>query len=581
VSAKSKKSSWGGTRPGAGRPRKLDAKAAAFEAAQPSLNRGLIWIPTTDPKRELTAHSRLEILKVSRWLYNNAPQATYIVEHLAQRAIGTGIVVQPKTSNTEWNKKVDQYFEDRNCAEAWAFDAGAQVNFYTAQSLILRQVAIDGDFFAQFLKTKEGAARVRFLGGESIGGAGSYATDSHDGVILDRYGAPVAYTLNSEDGLRVPAEDILHFRHIRRQGQPRGVSWFHSAAANLRDISEINGYVKGAYKAGAQIGYMVTSTEVAKIGLGAGMKTTSNEVGDLTTSDLPNGILLPRLKPGEKLEAFKNDIPGQTYEAVMRALRSDVAFAIGLPPEAMMVNVGLAGTEQRAVLEVTQNFLERLQQQVIDQFCRPFYKYWLWHEMQAGRLEYPGDDWWRHEWLAPRKITVDSGRDARAYSEQLDKGHLSPTRYYNMLGLRATEEEDDVIDTYLRRKAKCDALGLDVSQVFPNSLRNGIAAQQPAEPDTADSEDQPQLQEGEMFDMQAKEKLDAIGAAVRAGVITPSQEVESSVRSMLALPVMGEEVLSEWNENPIRSPITLTKALADPDEPTPPPLPEDSTPIEP
>jgi hypothetical protein len=84
-----------------------------------------------------------------------------------------------------------------------------------------------------------------------------------------------------------------------------------------------------------------------------------------------------------------------------------------------------------------------------------------------------------------------------------------------------------------------------------------------------------------MFDMQAKEKLDAIGAAVRAGVITPSQEVESSVRSMLALPVMGEEVLSEWNTNPIRSPITLTNALANPDEPTPPPLPEDSTPIEP
>jgi lambda family phage portal protein len=451
--------------------RKLDAKGAAFEAAQPSLNRGLVWVPTTDPKRELTAHTRMEILRLSRWLYNNAPQATYIVEHLAQRAIGTGIVVQPKTSNAAWNKKVDQYFEDRNCAEAWAFDAGAQVNFYTAQSLILRQVAIDGDFFAQFLKTKEDAARVRFIGGEAIGGTASFGnTDdfTHDGVRLDQFGAPSAYTIG---GKEISADQVLHMRHIRRHGQPRGVSWLHSAVSNLRDISEINGFVKGAYKAGAQIGYMVTSTEVAKIGLGAGLKSTTNEVGDLATSDLPNGILLPRLKPGEKLEAFKNDIPGNTYEAVMRALRSDVAFAIGLPPEAMMVNVGLAGTEQRAVLEVTQNFLERLQQMVIDQFCRPFYKYWLWHEIQAGRLEYPGDDWWRHEWLAPRKITVDSGRDARAYSEQLDKGHLSPTRFYNMQGLRAEEEEEDVIQTYVRRQTKCQALGLDVTQVFPNKLR--------------------------------------------------------------------------------------------------------------
>ncbi|MCX6964769.1 MAG: phage portal protein [Verrucomicrobia bacterium] len=575
--SKIKKSSWGGTRPGAGRPRKPDAKAAAFEAAQPSLNRGLIWVPTTDPKRELTAHTRMEILRLSRWLYNNAAQATYIVEHLAQRAIGTGIVVQPKTSNLAWNKKVDQYFEDRNCAEAWAFDAGAQVNFYTAQSLILRQVAIDGDFFAQFLKTKEGAARVRFIGGESIGGSAGYGNPddmTHDGVSMDRFGAPVSYTINTENGTRIPAEDILHFRHIRRHAQPRGVSWFHSAVSNLRDISEINGFVKGAYKAGAQIGYMVTSTEVAKIGLGAGLKSTTNEVGDLQTSDLPNGILLPRLKPGEKLEAFKNDIPGQTYEAVMRALRSDVAFAVGLPPEAMMVNVGLAGTEQRAVLEVTQNFLERLQQQVIDQFCRPFYKYWLWHEMQAGRLEYPGDDWWRHEWLAPKKITVDSGRDARAFSEQLDKGHLSPTRFYNMQGLRAEEEEADVIETYLRRKQKCEALGLDVAQVFPNSLRSGLAAQQPAESSDDDADSAEPSEGSAELDMQAKEKLDAVGAAVRAGVITPSAEVEKSIRSMLALPEMGEAVISEWQDNPTRSPITLTNSLAAPDAPAQ-PAPED------
>ena len=570
--SKIKKSSWGGTRPGAGRPRKPDAKAAAFEAAQPSLNRGLIWIPTTDPKRELTAHTRLEILRLSRCLYNNAAQATYIVEHLAQRAIGTGIVVQPKTSNLAWNKKVDQYFEDRNCAEAWAFDAGAQVNFYTAQSLILRQVAIDGDFFAQFLKTKEGAARVRFIGGESIGGSAGYGNPddmTHDGVSMDRFGAPVAYTINAENGTRIPAEDILHFRHIRRHAQPRGVSWFHSAVSNLRDISEINGFVKGAYKAGAQIGYMVTSTEVAKIGLGAGLKSTTNEVGDLQTSDLPNGILLPRLKPGEKLEAFKNDIPGQTYEAVMRALRSDVAFAVGLPPEAMMVNVGLAGTEQRAVLEVTQNFLERLQQQVIDQFCRPFYKYWLWHEMQAGRLEYPGDDWWRHEWLAPKKITVDSGRDARAFSEQLDKGHLSPTRYFNMLGLRAEEEEEDVIQTYLRRKEKCDALGLDVAQVFPNSLRTPSPSASAI--DEAEDDADPAIS-----DLQAKEKLDAIGVAVRAGVLTPEQSLEQSVRQSLALPEMGSDVLSEWQQNPIRSPITLSSELAGADPATE-PTPEDNT----
>ena len=74
--------------------------------------------------------------------------------------------------------------------------------------------------------------------------------------------------------------------------------------------------------------------------------------------------------------------------------------------------------------------------------------------------------------------------------------------------------------------------------------------------------------------MQAKEKLDAVGAAVRAGVITPSNEVEQSIRAMLALPEMGESVLSEWQKNPTRSPITLTNSLAAPDAPAQ-PAPED------
>ena len=74
--------------------------------------------------------------------------------------------------------------------------------------------------------------------------------------------------------------------------------------------------------------------------------------------------------------------------------------------------------------------------------------------------------------------------------------------------------------------------------------------------------------------MQAKEKLDAVGAAVRAGVITPSREVEQSIRSMLALPEMGEAVMSEWQDNPTRSPITLTNSLAAPEAPAQ-PAPED------
>jgi lambda family phage portal protein len=466
-----KKSNRGGKRAGAGRPKKnATPKAAAFEAAEHSINRGLVILNTVEPRRELPAQTRLELLKKARWLYNNVGVAAYLIEHLAQRAVGTGIVPKARTANAEWNRLAERAFEDRACAEAWAFDASSQVNFYGAQSLILRQVACDGDFFAQFLTTQTGGARVRFIGGEAVGSTADSSDRSFDGVLLDQFGAPLSYRVITDRAngkfTDVPAQDMLHFRHIRRAGYPRGASWLHNAAINLQDLSEILSYTKGAFKAGAQIGFSITSNEAAKIGLGA--KITTSEGEDLSTERLYNGTLIPKLKPGESIQSFKNEHPGQSFEPFVRYVISEVARGIGLPPEALMIFVGASGTEFRGLLEVAQNFLERLQQMLVDQFCRPFWKFWIYQEIQAGRLPYPGDDWWRCEFIPPKKITVDNGRDGRLYSDLMDKGYMSWERYCNLHGLDAEAEEDDILQTYLRRKAKCDQLGLEVGEVFPS-----------------------------------------------------------------------------------------------------------------
>ena len=555
----SKKSNRGGARPGAGRPAKTSPRAAAFEAAEHSKDRGLILLNTVEPKRETPPHTRTALLKKARWLYNNLGVASYLIEHLAQRAVGTGIKPKPLTANPEWNRLAEQAFQDRACAEAWAFDSSAQVNFYGAQSLIIRQVAVDGDFFAQFLTTESGAARVRFIGGEAIGSTADSSQYAFDGVLLDPFGAPRSYRVVTDRSAGkytdVPASDMLHFRHIRRHGYPRGISWLHNAIINCHDLLEYLAYEKGSAKAGAQIAFAITSSEAIRLGGGLSTGSTADTPAqDLSIETLHNGTLIPKLKPGESIQSFKNEHPGTAFEPFIKTIMGEIARGIGLPPAAIMLDTGSAGTEFRGVLEVAQNFLERLQQMLVDQFCRPFWKYWVWHEIQAGRLPYPGEDWWRCSFRAPKKITVDNGRDGRLYAQLLDSGYMSWEYYCDIHGVDANETEDAIITGYLRRQDKCAALGLNPAEVFPShtsvmggagSSENGSAVSQP--------------------DMQIKEKLDAIGSAVRAGVITPSREVEESIRASLALPSMGDAVLSEWQENPIRSPITLTNELAAPD----------------
>jgi lambda family phage portal protein len=469
IKQESKKSNRGGPRPGAGRP----PRAAAFEATEHKSDRGLIFLNTVEPKREATPHTRLALLRKARWLYNNVGTATYIIEHLAQRAVGTGIVPQAQTSDPAWNRLAERAFEDRACGDAWAFDASAQVNFYGAQSLILRQVAVDGDFFAQFLSTKAGGTRVRFIGGESIGSTADSSSFAYDGVLLDPLGAPRSYRVITDRSTGkfedVPAAEMLQFRHIRRHGYPRGISWLHNAIINSQDLSEFMAYTKGSAKAAAQIGFVVTSSEAIRLGGGLSTSPSGDSPSqDLTVDTLTSGTLIPKLKPGESIQSFKNEHPGTAFEPFIRQLMGEIARGIGLPPEALMIFVGSAGTEFRGLLEVAQNFLERLQQMLIDQFCRPLWKFWIYQEIQAGRLPYPGDDWWRCDWVAPRKITVDNGRDGRLYSQLLDSGYMSWERYCNLHGLDAEAEEDAILQAYLRRKQKCEALGIPFSEVFPS-----------------------------------------------------------------------------------------------------------------
>ena len=260
---------------------------------------------------------------------------------------------------------------------------------------------------------------------------------------------------------------MLHFRHVRRSGYPRGISWLHNAIINCHDLAEYMAYEKGSAKAGAQVAFAITSDEAVRLGGGlSNIQSADNQ--EITTETLYNGALIPKLKPGESIQSFKNEHPGTAFEPFIRTIMGEIARGIGLPPEALMVFVGTAGTEFRGLLEVAQNFLERLQQMLIDQFCRPFWKFWIWHEIQAGNLPYPGDDWWRHEWVTPKKITVDNGRDGRLYAQLLDSGYMSWERYCNIHGLDAQAEEDDILNTYIRRQQKCAALGLNPSDVFPS-----------------------------------------------------------------------------------------------------------------
>jgi lambda family phage portal protein len=500
------KSKRGGYRPGAGRkPKALSQSSAAltnfaaYEGAEPHASRGYIYFPTLNPAHELTPLKREALMKKARWLTNNQGFALRAVDGIARYCVGTGIIPQARTANTEFNRAAERRFEDTVCSEPGAFDRAGQVNFYEAQALVLRQVITDGDFFGQFMKSRDDQAMMRFVGAESVGNASWMAmgTDQAqwlDGVRLDPFGRPIAYRVLNDDkrvSRDVPASDMLHFRKIRRNGQVRGVTWMAHAVNKLQDMTEVLQYVQHSHKLFAQIGFIVTSGEATATDFGARLAsirsaTTSSEApaNNLTPDrlfDTASGIM--NLKPGEKIEAFSNPHPGPTMEPFLNYLARDISWGMGLSPEVLWSIAGIGGANTRHVLQDAATFFAEVQDMLVTQFCRRFWLYWLWHEMRAGRLPYPGDDWWRVSWIRPARPTVDFGRDTKAILEIVRQGGMSIRTFAEMHGLDEELEEDAAIETAKRRMEKCAAAGVPLATAFPEMAPPSPPMQSPDETD--------------------------------------------------------------------------------------------------
>ena len=469
------KSNRGGARPGAGRPRKEAAQNLAYEAAeiyQPG--RTLLYLPSTEPRSEFGAMTRVQIMKKARWLYNNVGLAARAVDGVARYVVGTGIIPQARTTDGEWNKRTEALFEDACGREAFGFDVAGQFNFYEAQSAIVRHVAIDGDFFGQLMRSNSGRAMMRFMGGEKVGNAGLSPLPQdewHDGVRTDQYGKPTQFrVLTNPDGKSftdVSSDDMLHFRRPVRVGYTRSPSWLSRAALHLHDMADIIAFTKQTFKLASQPAFIIESPDAGQIGMGAALKRVDGVAGGSVTLDklyASSGVV--QLPPGSKLQQFKNEHPGANFQSFLDYLARDISWGIGLSPEMLWSIAGIGGANTRYVLADAQVFFNELQEWLINGFCRRFYKFWVWHEIQAGRLPMI-EDWWRVDFIPPARVTVDFGRDTAALLNIVRSGSMSPRRFAEMHGMDEETEEDSAIATALRRKEKCEAAGLSVLEVFP------------------------------------------------------------------------------------------------------------------
>jgi lambda family phage portal protein len=483
IKAKSKR---GGARPGAGRPKKADPQNRSFEQALPTYDRPYVYLTSIQAKKELPAWDRMRLMQQSRWAINNSGIAARLVRGISRYSVGNGLVPQARTSKSDWNKRAERLFEDRVATDAFAFTKDASVNFYEAQRLIVEQMVSDGEMFAQLVKSDAGNAMVRLIGAEYVGCVNMQDKDQDgfiDGVKMNEDGKPIAFRVvsdpasNSSDFIDVDAQDIIHIRKLHRYGFTRGVSWMFSTVAKIQDLRDMMDSEQLAAKLNSKIGLVIESPDAGNIGLGSNLRkvgqTTSSGLEEVTFDRLTAGAGTVQLRPGEKLTPHSFDRPNSNFPSWTEFVIREIAWSCGISPELLWNMKDASGAIARHIMQDAEVFFQDIRQLLEYQFCRRFWRYWIWHAIKVGDLEYPGDDWWRCEWIAPQRLSLDFGRDGKLRMDLVRAGLLSSKRYFSELGQDNEAELEDIIRAAATRKkliaqiSKEEGIELDEMEVFP------------------------------------------------------------------------------------------------------------------
>lgn len=499
-----------------------------YEGAWFSQARSVLPGLITSARKEITRSTRRQILRNSRYLFKNSPLTRATVTRFVTYTVGNGILIEPDSSNSEWNKRASEIYRER-CENICLDNRMCRAQM---QAIKLTSAIIDGDCFDLLTYNQFGRPAVQLIEAHEIGSPETSRPDSSDdGVECDKYGMPSAYLMPQDGGdmRRLDAEYVVPLANIERPGQHRGICLFASAITTAIDLHEIIGFEKVGVKVGGSKTDIITAKlgEVTAEGLVRG--TSSDGSAAYYKNEFPEARII---KPGDSYEQFVNQRPSPAWTGFVDFLAELVCLSLGLPVS-MVRQIKVGGADTRRDLATAQRVVE-FWQMLIAKGEQRVYEHIIGAEIEDGALANPPADWRRTVAQYPRAMTVDAGRTSQQDREDIRTGNMTLSEGCGQYGADWRQHI-----AQLAREAK------EIERVErDNNLPAGSLARR--------------LYGDDGRDATVRAQLDAYGVAVRAGSITPNIEDERALRSKMGLPVASKDVERVWSEDGgARKPITI------------------------
>jgi capsid protein len=461
--------------------------------------RGYVYFPTLDTRRELDSFSRYELTRRSRFLYNNVGLIRRVINGISRMVVGRGIRPRPKTRDAKWNRLALADFNN-TAGTAGVFDIGGRYNFFQAQRAFMRGKLKDGNAFSILAKTASGLPAMRLFESHQVGngsndfdawsGSASNANGNQwiDGVLVNRSNRRIAYRIlgDGDTTTSIDAADIIAFCDLERPGQVLGAPCTYHAINNTLDIAETIGFLKQGIKQASLIGYQVKNA-TRKPGLGGAVRKVRAGAGpgdEIRVEEMFRGGKAVELEPGAELALLSDTRPHPNALGFFDYLIRDIAWGVGMSPEIIWDIAKLGGANTRFIIADAQEYVEEQQDELIEVFCKRYWVYQTAVKLNAGILP-PCEDpeWWQCDWIRPRKLTVDRGKDGKLYIELQGRGMLSLERWYGEQGQDWEVETRQVLREKAWIKKLAASSGLSLQDIFSTVSANSIQAPPPTAQD--------------------------------------------------------------------------------------------------
>lgn len=465
------------------RARALNARnkllEASYNSATPTLQRGARSSITYSESGQLTQSGLDGMREWSRDLFRNNSLYSGMFRRGADNIVGTGIEVNPKSSDDGLNKELKAAFQDYTKAGG-GWEVTGRFSFVFGQRLALYGSWRDGDLL--LYRSDDG---WQFFEGGQIGTPTGYDTQTMriiSGIQVDALNRPAYYWVSdyskygyidgrSAKGLR--ADKCRHIANWEWASGVRGIPVHQNSLGKFEDLDRyLEAELLGAMAAACIMGE-INSPQTDANALKALSVNRGTEAASTGTSQNPRKI---EMAPAQVIhtyndEEFKLHVANRPSAAFPDYVRTNIRILgapLGMPLE--IATMDFTQTNFAAAkMAMTQAMLTVLfwQEAVIrDQFIAPIYRDWIATQRDVKftkKIEHVA----RFEVIPPKSEWLDPYKEALALNEGLDGRWDTLTRIAkDVMGRELEDIFNDRINEMLLAKKLAKENGLPEADVL-------------------------------------------------------------------------------------------------------------------